>query len=245
MNETIKIIHNHRSIRSYREDMIPNDHIDAIIKAARCAANSVNGQSYTIIEVRDPDKKTKLVDIASKQHWILPASHFFVFCMDFRRAVYAAEKTGKPNLMIGQTEAVMLGATDIGIAIGQATVAAESLGYGVVPIGAIRNNPQAVIDLLDLPAYVFPVVGFVVGVIDDASAIKPRIPNEAVVHLDRYNADYETIIDTYDETMAKYMEERTDGKSRRNWTETTATAFSAVRHPDVTDVLKSQGFGLK
>lgn len=245
MNETVKITHNHRSIRSYKEETIKKEDIDAIIKAARSAANSINGQSYSIIEIRDKEKKAKLVDIASKQRWILPASHFFIFCIDFRRAIYAANKTGKPNMMIGQTEAIMLGATDIGIAIGQATVAAEALGYGVVPIGAIRNDPGAVIELLELPEYVFPMVGFVVGVIDDSSAIKPRIPDEAVLHVDKYHKDYEPVIDAYDETMAKYMEERTGGKSKRNWTETIATAFSAVKHPDVTDVLKSQGFELK
>lgn len=44
-----------------------------------------------------------------------------------------------------------------------AALAAESLGLGTVYIGALRNDPQRVAGVLDLPQHVFAALGLVVG----------------------------------------------------------------------------------
>ena len=44
--------------------------------------------------------------------------------------------------------------------------AARAFGLGVVPIGGIRRDPQAMIDLLRLPPNTFPVDGVVLGYVD-------------------------------------------------------------------------------
>lgn len=245
-SETANVILNHRSIRSYKEERINDKDILTIIDAAQMAPSSVNGQSRTLIEITDPDVKDEIIKIARNQVWIKPASHFFILCMDFRRAVYAGEKKDKENLMVNQTEALMIGAMDAGLAMGNALATAESLGYGAIPIGAIRNNPRRIVELLELPEYVFPLNGFVVGVKNEESATKPRLPREAFHHKDKYKSDQEIqdLVDQYDAEMAAYMDERTDGKSQRDWSETTAMAFSQIKHPDITPVLKEQGFKL-
>lgn len=247
--ETVNTILNHRSIRKYKNEVINENDILTIIDAAQMAPSSVNGQSRSLIEVRDPEVKAEIIAIASqmkRQQWIADASHFFILCMDFRRAVFAAEKNGKENLMVNQTEALMIGAVDAGLAMGNAIAVAESMGYGAIPIGAIRNDPGRVVELLDLPEYVYPLNGFVVGVKAEESAVKPRLPREAFYHVDGYKSDDEmkALIDAYDETMSAYMSERTEGASSRNWSETTAGAFSTIKHPDITKVLKGQGFRL-
>lgn len=245
MNKTSEVILNHRSIRSYINETIPEAHMDEIIRGAMQAPNSINGQCLSVVQVNDLSIKKEIIKIASNQSWIEEASHFFIFCIDFYKAAYAGKKHDKTLLMPNQTEAIMLGSLDVGLAMGNAVAIADSYGYGTCPIGAIRNNPRGIIELLELPEYVFPIAGFVVGVRKEQSAVKPRMPKEVFLHQDKYRRDIFDQLDKYDDVMTNYMNERTGGKSKRNWSETVSTAFSQVKHPDVTPVLKEQGFELK
>lgn len=242
--ETAKVILNHRSIRQYKDEKIPEDHMKIILEAAQMAPSSVNGQSRSLVEITDPEVREEIIQIARKQVWIRPASHFFILCMDFRRAVYASEKEGVDNLMVNQTEALMIGAVDGGLAMANAIAVAESMGYGAVPIGAIRNNPGRIVELLQLPKYVFPLNGLVIGVKDELSAVKPRFPKDTFLHKGKYHEDVSGQVDTFDDQMSHYMKDRTEGKSDRNWSQTTAMAFGTIKHPDITPVLKQQGFKL-
>lgn len=86
-----------------------------------------------------------------------------IFCLDFYRAKLAADKNNVELKITDSVESLLIGSTDVGIALGNAIAAAESFGLGTVPIGGIRRNPQDVIELLGLPEYVFPIAGLVVG----------------------------------------------------------------------------------
>lgn len=245
-SKTAEVILNHRSIRSYKQESIPQEHLDIILEGMQMAPSSVNGQSRSIIEIKNPNKKAEIIKIASNQQWIGPAAHFFILCMDFYRANIAAAKHDQENMMKDQMEAVMVGTMDAGLAMGNGIAIAESLGYGVVPIGAIRSNPKRIIELLELPEYVFPLNGFVLGVKNEESAVKPRFPKSAFYHVDKYDVKKaEAEVELYDQVMSEYMSERTGGKSQRNWSQTIAMAFGSVKHPDITPALKEQGFKLK
>ena len=61
----------------------------------------------------------------------------------------------------------------------RAALAAESLGLGICYIGSIRNNTQAVIELLGLPRLVFPVTGMTLGWPAAEPLIRPRLPLSA------------------------------------------------------------------
>ena len=245
LTETAKVILDHRTIRKYKEERIPEADMTIILEAAQRAPSSVNGQSRSFVEVTDPAVRDEIIQIATKQTWIGPASHFFIVCMDFRRAVIASQKEGKDNLMVNQTEALMIGAVDGGLAMGNAIAVAESMGYGACPIGAIRNNPRRIVELLELPEYVFPLNGLVIGVKDEPSSPKPRFPEETFHHVGKYDTQgVDRQVENFDEVMKAYMLARTDGKSDRNWSQTTAAAFGQIKHPDITTVLKEQGFKL-
>ena len=58
-----------------------------------------------------------------------------------------------------------------------ALVAAESMGLGGLFVGGIRNNPQGVTDLLDLPQHVIPLFGMCIGVPDQDPTLRPRLPS--------------------------------------------------------------------
>lgn len=56
-------------------------------------------------------------------------------------------------------DTLLVGAHEVGIALEAAVVAAESLGLGTVPIGDVRKNALEIVHELQLPEYVFPMLG--------------------------------------------------------------------------------------
>ncbi|MBM4761575.1 NADPH-dependent oxidoreductase [Bacillus sp. B15-48] len=247
MNETINGLKDHRSVREFdSEKEVSEVQVKAIVEAAMAAPNWINGQQVSIIEVRDSDKKATIAKAAGNQRWIEEAPVFLLFCLDFHRAKLAAEKNGASLQVVEDLESVIVGSTDVGIALGTAVVAAESMGFGTVPIGGIRKNPQVLIEMLNLPEYVFPVSGLVVGNPRAIPEQKPRLPLQATFHKEQYNAEVQKeLIDEYDETVSSYMAERTQGEDASNWSRKVARFYdtgidSYKKHTSST--LKQQGF---
>lgn len=210
MNEVLQLLTDHRSIRSYTDEPVSDEQLGLIIQAAQAAPTSINGQQFTVIAVKDKERKKKISELAGGQPWIDQAPVFLLFCADFNRAKIALEEYNDTPLEITNgLESVLVGAVDVGIALGTATAAAESMGLGTVPIGAVRGKPDELIELLKLPKYVFPVSGLVIGHPADRSAKKPRLPQAAVLHHETYQEeDLRTHIEAYDKQMSEYMKKR-------------------------------------
>ena len=242
MNQTIETIMQHRSIRSYKDTEVSEEILDYIYKGIQWAPTSINGQQLSVVVVKDQDKKEEIADLCGGQPWIAQAPVFLLFVADYHRAKLAAEINNEVLAITDSLESIMVSSVDIGLAMGNAIAIAESLGLGIVPIGAVRRDPQRLIDLLDLPELVFPVAGLVVGYPEETSSQKPRLPQEAVIHQGSYNKNQMAHITSYDAVISKYMLERTDGESDRNWSQTTSSIYNSVYFPHVYPVMKSQGF---
>lgn len=59
MNEVIKSLKDHRSIRSYTDEPVAQEQLDQIIEAVQSAPSSINGQQVTVITVQDKERKRK------------------------------------------------------------------------------------------------------------------------------------------------------------------------------------------
>ena len=73
-------------------------------------------------------------------------------------------------------------------------MAAESLGLSCVYIGALRNNPVEVGRIVGLPPGAFGLFGMCVGYASAtaANAVKPRLPQDVVLHHEVYDASGES-----------------------------------------------------
>lgn len=242
MNQVIDTILNHRSIRSYLDKELPEEHLELLVRCAQKAPSSNNGQPVTIIAVTDKAKKAQLAELCGNQAFIAEAGVFFVFCIDFYRGKLACEKTNNEFYITDELSATVIGTFDAGLAMQNMIVAAESLGYGTVPIGGILNDSHAVIKLLEIPDYVFPICGLVVGFPKEQSAVKPRLPLKAVFNREKYDMNQRIYIDEYDEVMTKYMEERTNGESRRNWSETISRVYRVKGRRSIKQAMENQKF---
>jgi FMN reductase [NAD(P)H] len=243
MNATLEILKNHRSIRRYEPRDLDPETLEHILKAAQAMPSSINAQQVSVVVVRDPARRQKIAEIAGGQPWIAQAPVFLVFVMDFHKTALAGSKNGKPQVIHESAEGALVGTFDAGLAMGGAILAAESLGLGIVPIGGIRRDPAALIALLNLPEFTYPVAGLVVGHPADRSATKPRMPTAAFVHHESYDANaVAPAVEAYDQTMAAYYQNR--GDKSVNWSQQVAHTYQQVYFPRVFPTLKSQGFSL-
>jgi nitroreductase len=82
MNQTLKIIHHRKSIRSFKNQAIEQDIVDQILEATLRSPTAGNMMLYSIIQVIDPELKKKLVTTCDNQPFIAKATRQkVVFCI--------------------------------------------------------------------------------------------------------------------------------------------------------------------
>lgn len=201
----------HSSVRSYLPDPVSDDQLTAIIAAAQSAASSSNLQAWSVVAVRDPAKRAALADYAGGQAHVREAPLQLVWLADLARLEKIAAENERPSAALDYLEMFLVGVIDAALAAQNAVSAAESLGLGTVYIGGMRNKPEAVAELLNLPSRVVAVFGMCVGTPDPAkpASIKPRPPQSVVVHHDSYSlAAQDAGIEAYNVAMARFYEEQ-------------------------------------
>lgn len=162
MNETIRQLHERKSVRAFEERPVVPEIKRAILEAAMAAPTAGNQQMYTIIDVTDPALKQRLSVTCDNQPFIAEASVVLVFCADFQKWYDAFIEGGSTPRKPGVGD-LMLAVTDTAIAAQNAVTAANSLGLGSCYIGDIMENCEIHREMLSLPEYVFPAAMLVLG----------------------------------------------------------------------------------
>lgn len=223
MNEVIQTILNHRSLRQFEDKQLTDEQIKTIVTCAQSASTSSFIQAYSIIGVKDKEKKKKLAEIAGNQEYVEKNGHFFVFCADlYRHTIIGENEQVNVAPSIESTEKFMVALIDASLAAQNAAIAAEAMGLGICYIGGIRNNLDEVTKILKTPERVIPLFGLAVGFPTKLNEKKPRLSFEHVYHEDEYEQDTEAYISqlqNYDNLISNYYEERTGGKRKDRWTE--------------------------
>lgn len=86
MEKTIELLLNHKSIRKYTDQQVSQETIEKIISCAQMAPTSSHFQVYTIIQVKDINKRKLLAEWAGGQKWVEDAPLVLLFCGDLYRA---------------------------------------------------------------------------------------------------------------------------------------------------------------
>lgn len=241
MNETIKLQHSHRSIRNYKAESVSDEMLQAIIEAGHRAPSSMNAQEISVIVVRDIERKARIAELTGGQAWIAQAPVFITLIADFNKTDMGVRKAGQTQVIHESMEGLVVAGIDAGLVLANMMVAARSLGLGIVPIGGIRRNPQAMVDLLGLPPLTFPLVGLCIGHIEKDAPLKPRMDVNTFRHDERYDAShYQAAIDNYDTTIMEYWKQlgRTDGLT---WSQNLGNNLKQVYYPQVKPVAAMQG----
>ena len=102
MNETLRQLHDRKSVRVYEDRPIEADVKNAILDAAIQAPSAGNMSLYTILDITDPTIKAALAKSCDNQPFIATAPMVLIFCADYRRwyEVFCAhvEEVRKPDM---------------------------------------------------------------------------------------------------------------------------------------------------
>ncbi|PSL40477.1 hypothetical protein B0H99_105255 [Planomicrobium soli] len=241
----IKLMKSHASVRDYKEKQLAREEVDELIEAAQHAASSHFVQAYSIVWVTDPEKRKKLGKLSSNPRQIEGAGAVFLMCADYNRLKHAAAMQGQ-TIVFDQAENLIVAITDVGLVAQNLALAAESKGYGICYIGGVRNNMEAISELVGLPEGVFPVYGLTVGVPNEANEVKPRLPVEAILHENAYDeAKYKTLLAEYDQTISDYYQKRTSNQKSITWTQQMADFLNKPHRTNLREFLKKKGFLFK
>lgn len=183
MNETIKTIQNLRTIHgNFADKDISDSDLDAILKAAVCAANSSARQGYSIIVISDKEKMKQISEYVG--------ARLLIFCVDFTRLVDLAEHLGH-KFSVSDAIGFVTGSTDTILAAQTACIAAKSLGIDSLftQRGLHRRDISKVFKILNLPEkYCFPLVALVLGYPKAEPEIKKgRLMDKSIIHWDEYH----------------------------------------------------------
>lgn len=253
-NPTIELLNQHGSVRRYRTDPVPRAVIEAIVVAAQRASTSSNLQLFSAVVVTAQETRDRLAELCGDQAHIRQAPVFIAWCADRSRLDRACELRGYTQ-NTDTVESFLVAAVDTAIAMQNATVAAESLGLGMCYIGAIRNNPADVIELLKLPRHVVPIAGMTLGWPTRAPMIRPRLALDTVLHWDEYSHEgLDAHLADYDQAMIAtgiYGGRQVGAGDSRDevddygWTEHSARRVNSPTRVGLRSVIEGQGYPLK
>ncbi len=242
MNEVIKLLKSHCSIRKFSDQPIAPEILEELLTAGQAAATSSFIQATTVIRVSNPETRQKLVEYSGGQRYVASAAEFLVFCADLSRAGMCCDKQNVEQEK-GFTEHFIIATVDVALMAQNVTIAAESLGLGICYIGGLRNNPQGVSELLDLPDQVYPVFGYCLGYPDQKVDLRPRLPLSVVLKQEQYNTKGDQdAIDGYDEVVEQYYENRLGGGKSMTWSKQVAGLAGKEARPHMLPYLQSKGF---
>lgn len=246
MNETISLLHNHASVRSFTNKPLTEEQREAIYKAASQTSSSSLLQAVSIIRITNPDLRKKVMQLSMDQPYIEEAPEFWIFCADFNRNHQIA-----PKVDIEYIEFLLVGTFDAGLMAQNALTAAESMGLGGVFIGAVRANINELSDLLKLPKYVIPLVGLCFGTpAEEKPELKPRLPQSMVLLENQYQPLDQEKLAIYDEAMLKYYESRPvmapfTVKRVKGWSDHIQDHLQRSILPQMMNYLNKQGYAKK
>ncbi len=241
-DEVLEKMAAHITVRRFRPDPVPDDHVHRCVAAAQRAATSSWIQAYGLLEVESADERGRLAELCGGQEQVRSAGRFFVVCADSRRHRSIAREHGQPYA--SNFEAFLLGVIDASLFAQNLTLAFEALGYGTCYIGGLRNHLAEVAELLELPYGVYPLYGLCAGLpADDALGAdpRPRLPVEAVWMRGRYTSDEDcaALRARHDAESAQYYANR--GQPGRTWSGGVARTFRQPNRTDLAGFFRSRG----
>ena len=239
------------SCRSFQDTPVSDDLLDTLCAVALASPTKSDLQQRDIVVLRSQGQRDKLAALVSGQAWVAQAPMLLVFCGNNRRQRLLHDWHDVP-FANDHMDAVINATADAAIALGAFVTAAEAVGLGCCPISAVRNEAQAVSDLLQLPAHVFPFAGLAVGYTERQPQISKRLPLKVTRHVDTYQEDgLEEAVAAYDTARAAvqpYAQQRfvdAFGTSQTyGWSEDKVRQYSERERADFGAYLRAQGFKL-
>ena len=182
MNDTLKTLLEHRSIRRYLDKNIEPEKLNEILYAGIRAPSAGNLQNYSLLVLDDKEKMKKIAEDAGAP-FLTKAPVCVIALVDYYRFKRLCEINEAP-FPFTTADSVFTGMWDAIIALHNISIAAESMGLGTCYIGLIlsTNNKK----ILDLPDHVFAAGMLSIGYPEIIPDKRERLPLDALIHRNSY-----------------------------------------------------------
>lgn len=220
----MEVIRNRVTVRKFDPDyVVPDEHYEMILEAARHGPSGANAQPWQFIVVRDAEKKAKMAEyFVAEQRFrakakmkfptpdyrgLATAPGFVVVCSDMRWVnAFPVLNDGSELDERYKENAERILLQSVAAATMSAHLAAASLGYTVWWVTAIGQEEaqQAMRPLLGIPEEISVLDIFLFGPPAAAPYKRWRRPIEEILHQDTYNTDHFMS----DEDLAEWIKTR-------------------------------------
>lgn len=221
------------SVRSYLKDKkLDSETYNKLIDVINSSPTSTNGNAFTAIIIEDKQTLQELKELTSlkrDQQFIVDASLLVIFCADFNRRNYAAEKS-KIEYKKEYQDWLTIATGDAFIGASFFMNAAISLGLGTCFLGTVRAAHKYLKERLNLEGQIIPLIGVVVGHSDKINEIKPKLNK---VYKEKYDLkQLKKEVDEYDMTVRKYLNNRNSNSRNTDWSEPQASVYLDTNYFD-------------
>lgn len=248
MNYTIKTQINHRTIREFKNENIPENIFEQLIEVGRRTASSTGMQYASIIRVKDKSIREEIAKVCN-QEYVARAPELLIFVADCYRNNQISKEKNYISENANDMDKFFQAFTDSCITAQNIVNAAESLGLGTVYLGSILNDSEKICEILKLPQLTFPVVGLGIGYPSQNPQLKPRMDMKMRLYEDSYSSidNYADQLKDYDEEMKTYYDLRDANNRVDSFTDQVVTRMKNPnkKRQGIVNVIVKQGFDLK
>ncbi len=214
LNSTLNLLNNRMSLRKYADIPISEEHMDLILESTLRAPTAGNMMMYSILVIKDEEKKRRLSITCDNQPFIAKAPVILIFLADMERLYGYFDKCNvkefcdKNNFKYTEPDLskLFLSTGDALIAAQNAVIAAESVGVGSCYIGDIVENYEIHKKILNLPNWVFPISMLCMGYYPENATriLSPRFDRKYIV----FDEEYKNLTSEEYDHMYKDLEKR-------------------------------------
>ncbi len=238
---------NHRTIREFKNESIPQEIFEQLMEVARRTPTANGMQASTIIRVTDAEKKKEIAAVC-KQEYVARAPELLIFVADQYRNYKIAEEKDCHEPSAKDMDRFFSAFTDACLTAQNIVNAVESMDLGVVFLGSVLNDAEKIIKILELPKLTMPVVGMGLGYPNQNPQLKPRMGMNLRLFENTYKQfdDYLGEIKEYDQEMQTYYDLREANKRVDCFSDQVVTRLKNTipKRSDMLNIMKKQGFDL-
>ncbi|MEZ5738321.1 MAG: nitroreductase family protein [Burkholderiaceae bacterium] len=232
------------SHRAWSPEPVGADLVRLLAACALAAPSKSFLQQAVIIDVRDPAQRRSVQALVPGMPWMADAAALLVFCANGRRFKRLFERRGQP-FTNDHLDGFFNPTVDAAMVMMNFIQAAGAAGLACCPISMLRNEPEALTAILELPERVVPVAGLCIGYPAQARPINPRLSLRATLHEDRYGkVDDDALTDEFD---TRYVAARAaalpaDAPAPRRWSDERAYQYAQSHRPGWGAYVRSRKF---
>jgi FMN reductase (NADPH) len=178
-NPVTQAMLNRKSIRHYKKEAVPDEVIEAVVRAGQQAPFAA--QIYSII-------------LSRKKKNPFGAPLLFTICFDMHKLELIMARRNW-TVVTNNLSLLIFGIQDASLMAENMVIAAESLGLGSCFLGAAPYMADKIARQYNLPQRVFPVVQLVMGYPAENPPPRPRYPLEYTLFEDEYPELTEEIVE--------------------------------------------------